>query len=68
MIVFAVKNATESSDKLVLRYKKMFFQTRTLNRMKNNLQEKRDPSKRRVRERAIVREAYRAINRKIASN
>ena len=67
MIVFAVKNATESSDKLILRYKKMFFQTRTLNRMKNNMQEQRDPSKRRYRERAIVREAYRTINRNLAN-
>lgn len=63
MIVFAVKNQGESNEKLILRYKKMFFQTRVANKLKTEKHAERAPSKRKVRERAIIRETYRAYNR-----
>jgi hypothetical protein len=59
MIVYAIKNSTESNEKLVLRYKKMFFQTRTANKLKAEAQHQRKVSRRKIREAAIVRSFYR---------
>lgn len=59
MIVYAIKNSTESNEKLILRYKKMFFQTRTNNKLKASAQHQRKVSVRKLREKAIVREFYR---------
>lgn len=59
MIVYAIKNSSESNEKLILRYKKMFFQTRTANKLKAEAQHQRNVSKRKLRERAIVRSFYR---------
>ena len=59
MIVYAIKTATESNDKLILRYKKMFFQTRTANKLKAEAQQQRKVSRRKIREAAIVRGFYR---------
>ena len=64
MIVYALKNASESNEKLILRYKKMFFQTRTANKLKNEKYEERQISKRKLREMAIVRAAYRTLGKK----
>ena len=64
MIVYALKNASESNEKLILRYKKMFFQTRTANKLRTEAQVVRTPSKRKIREQAIVREAYRTLNKR----
>jgi hypothetical protein len=67
MIVYALKNASESNDKFILRYKKMFFQTRTANKLRNEKYAERKPSKRKIREKAIVREAYRTMNKREAA-
>ena len=67
MIAYAIKNDTESSDKLILRYKKMFFQTRLANKLKNERYNNRKVSKRKIREKAIVREMYRGLNTKQAT-
>lgn len=64
MIVYALKNTSESNEKFILRYKKMFFQTRTANKLKTEKQHTRNVSGRKLREQAIVREAYRAVNRR----
>ncbi|MDQ1344410.1 MAG: hypothetical protein QG650_1131 [Patescibacteria group bacterium] len=64
MIVYALKNASESNEKLILRYKKMFFQTRTANKLRAEKYAERKPSKRRIREKAIVCEMYRSTNKR----
>jgi hypothetical protein len=61
MIAYAIKNEGESGDKLILRYKKMIFQTRLSNKLKNERYNIRSISKRKIREKAIVREMYRTI-------
>lgn len=63
MIVYAIKNSTESNEKLVLRYKKMFFQTRTANKLKAEAQQQRKTSRRKIREKAIIRSFYREANK-----
>jgi len=64
MICYAIKKDAESSEKLLMRYKKSFFQTRTANKLKSEQTHSRDLSKRKIRERAIVREYYRAVSKK----
>lgn len=66
MIVYALKNASESNEKLILRYKKMFFQTRTANKLRTEKHAERKPSVRKVREKAIVRDMYRKVNKREA--
>ncbi len=66
MIVYTVKNPLESNDKLLVRYKKMFFQTRVANRLRNSQYAERKTSRRKVRERAIVRAYYRDMNKELA--
>lgn len=64
MICFAVRKENESSEKLLMRYKKSFFQTRTANKLKNSQTHSRALSARKIREQAIVREYYRAVSKK----
>lgn len=64
MIVYALKNASESNEKLILRYKKMFFQTRTANKLRTEKYAERKPSVRKIREKAIVRDMYRKVNKR----
>jgi hypothetical protein len=66
MICYAVRKESESSEKLLMRYKKSFFQTRTANKLKNEQNHSRALSKRKIREQAIVREYYRAVSKKSA--
>lgn len=60
MICYSVKKDGETNEKLILRYKKSFFQTRTANKLRNSQTHTRSLSKRKVRERAIIREFYRS--------
>jgi hypothetical protein len=60
MICYSVRKDGETSEKLLMRYKKSFFQTRTSNNLKHAQQHARDLSKRKIREQAIIREYYRA--------
>lgn len=62
MLLYAVKNKTESNEKLILRYKKMFFQTRIANKLRKERYAVRDISWRKVREKAIIREKYRELS------
>ena len=64
MIVYTIKNDTESSEKLILRYKKMFFQTRAANKLRNERYATRKASSRKIREKAIIRQVYRDLNKK----
>lgn len=64
MIVYAIKNESETNEKLILRYKKMFFQTRVANKLRNGRYATRAPSARKIREKAIIRQVYRDINAK----
>ena len=66
MIVYSIKNPLESNEKLILRYKKMFYQTRVANKLRNSQRADRGLSRRKVRERAIVRSYYRGLNQEFA--
>lgn len=61
-MIFATKNPGESNEKFILRYKKMFFQSRIASKLKSERYAVKSPSKRKVREQAIIRETYRDIN------
>ncbi len=65
MICYSVKKDGESSEKLLMRYKKSFFQTRTANKLKSEKTHERAVSKRKIREKAIVREYYRSLSKKV---
>lgn len=60
MICYSIKKDGETNEKLILRYKKSFFQTRTANKLRNSQTHSKKPSKRKIREAAIVREFYRS--------
>ena len=60
MICYTIKKEGETNEKLILRYKKSFFQTRTANKLRNAQTHSRAPSKRKIRESAIIREFYRS--------
>ncbi len=64
MICYSVRKEGETNEKLILRYKKSFFQTRTANRLKNEQTHSRDLSKRKTREMAIIRSYYREVGKK----
>ena len=64
MIIYAFKNKSESNEKLVLRYKKMFFQTRIANKIRGERYAVKDLSDRKIREKAIIRQKYRELNKK----
>ena len=64
-MIYAVRNEWETNDKLILRYKKLFFQSRIANKLKAERYAIRDLSRRKIREKAIIRETYRALNNKV---
>lgn len=64
MLIYAFKNKSESNEKLVLRYKKMFFQTRIANKLRKERYATKWLSSRKLREKAIMRELYRELNTK----
>jgi len=64
-MIYAVRNEWETNDKLVLRYKKLFFQSRIANKLKAERYAVRDLSKRKIRERAIIKTKYRELNNKV---
>lgn len=64
MLIYAFKNKSESNEKLILRYKKMFFQTRIANKLRKSRYAVWDLSTRKIREKAIMRELYRELNTK----
>lgn len=64
-MIYAVRNDWETNDKLVLRYKKMFFQSRIANKLKTERYAEKSLTKNKQRQKAIIREAYRALNNKV---
>lgn len=64
MIIYTFKNKSESNEKLVLRYKKLFFQTRIANKLRNERYNVKWLTPRKVREKAIIRNKYRELNKK----
>jgi hypothetical protein len=64
-MIYAVKNDWETNEKLVLRYKKMFFQSRLATKIRSSRYAVKAPSKRKVREQAIIRSYYRELNTKV---
>ncbi len=64
-MIYAVRNEWETNDKLILRYKKLFFQSRIANKIKAERYAIRDLSGRKIREKAIIRAKYRELNTKV---
>ena len=64
-MIYAIRNDWETNEKLILRYKKMFFQSRIANKIKSERYANRKLSKKQIREKAIVREHYRMLNNKV---
>lgn len=64
-MIYAVRNEGETNDKLILRYKKLFFQSRIANKIKTERYAVRDLSARKTREKAIIRSKYRELNNKV---
>lgn len=64
-MIYAVKNEGESNEKMILRYKKLFFQSRVTYKIRNERYANRKPSKKKIRESAIVRSFYRKLNEKV---
>lgn len=64
-MIYAVRKDGESNEKLLLRYKKLFFQSRIVTKLKKERYEVRDLSPRKKREKAIVRNHYRDLNSKV---
>lgn len=64
-MIYTVRNEGETNEKLILRYKKLFFQSRMITKLKFERYEAKKPSKRKVREKAIVRNHYRDLNSKV---
>jgi len=64
-MIYAVRNEWETNEKLILRYKKMFFQSRMTNKLRTERYAVGKPTKKKLREKAIVREHYRMLNNKV---
>jgi len=64
-MIYAIKNEGESNEKMILRYKKLFFQSRITYKIRNERYAKQKPSKKKIRESAIVRSFYREMNEKV---
>jgi hypothetical protein len=64
-MIYAVKNDGESNEKLILRYKKLFFSSRLTNKLRKERYSVSKPTKKKIREKAIIRETYRDLNNKV---
>ncbi len=64
-MIYAIRNEWETNEKLILRYKKMFFQSRITSKIRSERYAVQKPSKKKLREKAIVREHYRMLNSKV---
>ena len=64
-MIYAVKNDWESNEKLILRYKKLFFSSRITQKLRKERYAVGKPSKKKIRESAIIRWAYRDLNNKV---
>ncbi|USN58113.1 MAG: hypothetical protein H6767_07410 [Candidatus Peribacteria bacterium] len=64
-MIYAIRNEGESNEKLILRYKKLFFQSRIASKIKSERYATRTVKKKKIRESAIVRSHYRKMNTKV---
>lgn len=64
-MIYAIRNDGETPEKLILRYKKLFFQSRMANKIRKERYAIWKLSKKKIREQAIVRSAYRELNTKV---
>jgi hypothetical protein len=64
-MIYAIKSNVETNEKMILRYKKMFFQSRIANKLRNERYATKKPTKKKIRHSAIVREHYRMLNNKV---
>ena len=64
-MIYAVKNDWESNEKLILRYKKLFFSSRMTQKLRKERYAIGKPTKKKIREKAIIRETYRDLNTKV---
>ena len=54
-MIYAVKNDGETNEKMILRYKKLFFQSRIANKIRTERYAIKQPKSKKIRESAIVR-------------
>lgn len=64
-MIYATRNDGETNEKLILRYKKLFFQSRIASKIKTERYAVKQPNKRKQRIKAIVRSNYRDLNNKV---
>ena len=64
-MIYAVRKEWESNEKLLLRYKKLFFGSRIVTKLKKERYAIKGLKKRKTREKAIVTNAYRELNAKV---
>lgn len=64
-MIYAVKNDWESNEKLILRYKKLFFSSRITQKLRKQRYAISKPTKKKLREKAIIRETYRDLSTKV---
>lgn len=64
MGVYAIKKKGQSDDKLVNEFNKRVQKARTIPRVRSSRYHKKQQTKRQVRQAAIMREKYRAENRR----
>lgn len=64
-MIYAVKKESESNEKLVLRYKKLFFQSRIVTKLKKERYNVKSLKSRKQREKAIITNHYRELNAKV---
>lgn len=64
-MIYATRNDGETNEKLILRYKKLFFQSRIASKIKTERYAVKQANKRKQRIKAIVRSNYRDLNNKV---
>lgn len=64
-MIYSIRKEWETNEKLILKYKKLFFQSRISNKLKSERYAVKQPSKRKLRELAMVRSHYRSLNNKV---
>ena len=64
-MIYAIRNEWETNEKLILRYKKMFFQSRMASKLKAERYVVKNVTNKKRREAAIVRSHYRDLNTKV---
>lgn len=64
-MIYAIRKEGETNEKMILRYKKLFFQSRIVNKIRSERYAVWKQSKKQIRHSAIVRSHYRMLNNKV---